>query len=350
MKQLKAIMLAFMIAAITLLCQNSANAFLFKKKITKSSTPVFTPVNDANGNKIWIGTFQLVWNDLMNNVIHTPVEFKGKTPELALLLNKQGFTDENLSNNSYYQAHGIMKPALKKEIEKNIFNKFGEKSDILDGMNWNSKGYLVYAMLYKNFEYLQEFDILDPSEFKDKKVKFFGINQSSNKETRKNTEVLFYNNENDYAVKLITKSKDEVILYRTDENITFEKYFAQLNNKTKNFKGNRKFTGQDTLKVPFINLNRMFSYEELTGQKIKGTKFTIEGAIQTAKFNLDNKGGTLKSEAALIMRMSLMRPEENGHDFNFDKPFVLFLKEKDKAVPYFIMTVQNADLLEEVYK
>ena len=90
----------------------------------------------------------------------------------------------------------------------------------------------------------------------------------------------------------------------------------------------------------------MFNYDELCNKKIKGTNFEIQGAIQTVKFNLDNKGGSLKSEAALIMRMNLV-PVEEIRNFDFSKPFVLILKEKDKEIPYFIADIKNDALLKK---
>ena len=72
----------------------------------------------------------------------------------------------------------------------------------------------------------------------------------------------------------------------------------------------------------------------------------ITQALQTIKFNMDNKGGTLKSEAALaVMRMSLA--PEIGRKYNFDKEFVLFLKEEGKDKPYFAVRVENPEFLDK---
>lgn len=98
--------------------------------------------------------------------------------------------------------------------------------------------------------------------------------------------------------------------------------------------------------MPYIKFKETFEYKELTNKKIKGSDYVISGAIQTAEFNLDNKGGSLKSEAALIMKMS-MPIIQDERKFHFDKPFVLFLKEKDKNAPYFIMDIKNSELLEK---
>ena len=204
-------------------------------------------------------------------------------------------------------------------------------------------------MLKKDFEYLKEFVKLADGNFNNSKenVEYFGVKtEDEARELKDNLNVLFYNSSDDYAVKLITKGDDEVILYRTDDNKSLEKYIYDVNKKTEKFDGNKNFDKNDRLKVPFIKIDEMFNYDELCNKKIKGTNFEIQGAIQTVKFNLDNKGGSLKSEAALIMRMNLV-PMEEIRNFDFSKPFVLILKEKDKEIPYFIADIKNDALLKK---
>ena len=62
---------------------------------------------------------------------------------------------------------------------------------------------------------------------------------------------------------------------------------------------------------------------------------------------MNNTGVKLKSEAAMsIMTMSLM-PEmkkQRGRNFYFNNTFALFLKEKDKSMPYYAMRVKDMEL------
>ena len=87
-----------------------------------------------------------------------------------------------------------------------------------------------------------------------------------------------------------------------------------------------KLSKKDILLIPDIVVDELISYDELTGKQIEGTDFIISKALQTIKFNLDNKGGSLKSEAALSVMETALRPEqETPRYFLFNKTFVLFL-------------------------
>ena len=86
---------------------------------------------DKNNDAIWCGTFQLIWNDLKNDLAKQDIVF---TPQLKVIenLNKETFTVNDLSEKYYYKKVGNPSLQLKEEIEKAIKEKFDEKSDILD--------------------------------------------------------------------------------------------------------------------------------------------------------------------------------------------------------------------------
>ena len=82
-------------------------------------TPTFTSkISTIDTNKVWVGTFNLVWNDFMNEVIKGQIEFVDGYSELANELNKQSFTAEELSEESYYKIYGKSSLKLKQQIEK----------------------------------------------------------------------------------------------------------------------------------------------------------------------------------------------------------------------------------------
>ena len=326
----------------------TSSAFAFSKKSPKTELvvmPMFSTESNAQ-NKVWVGTFQLVWNDLMDNVVKAPITFSDGPSHLAGELNKQEFNKDMLSENSYYTAHGVANMNLKNQIDEALMEKFNETSDILKSMDWSGKNYLVYAMLKKDFEFLSAFDELKKGTFGSSKAKvqYFGIDDKSPKGLRENVSVLFYNNEKDFAVELRTKQQDRVILYRTDDDRAFSFIYDDMLKKASEYADSDRFGDKDKLKVPFICFKSNNEYPELEGKTIKDTDFTIDKALQTIDFKMDNKGVKLKSEAALIMKMSMPLPVmRKPTNFYFDDTFVMFLIEKDK--PYFALRVTDVDSL-----
>lgn len=304
-------------------------------------------------NRIWVGTFQLVWNELTDKIVKAPVKFLDFDSQMANNLNQKQFKKSNLNEKSYYVKSGIVSPTLKAEIEKNIKSKFHETSDILKmfDFTYNPEKIFVYAMLKKDFRFTNAFDKLATGSFgnSQEKVKYFGINDNSNPKLYKNVNVLFYNDDNDFAVKLYTKGKDEVLLYRTNDDKTFDKYYAELNDKTAKYSGDKNFVKNDTLTIPDIKLYQETSFNELEGHQIVGTNMQIDKTIETVDFRMNNKGVKLKSEAAIMLRCMSLAPRE-GRDFTFNNNFVLFLIEKNQNTPYYAMKVSDVAAINKTGK
>ena len=320
-----------------------------KIKENVNMTPTSTSkISTMDENKVWVGTFNLVWNDLMNDVIKGPIEFEDGYSELANELNKQTFKIDQLSENSYFKIQGLATLDLKNKIQDGIKQKFNENSKIIDKVNWDNKdNYILYAMLKKNFKYTEEFPILDDDSFNGstQNVKYFGLNPSKNQKFSKNVEILFYNSSEDFAIKLKTKEGEDVILYKTTgENKSFDENYEELKQKQNNFKGKTSWQEEDILKIPYIKVNAEINYDELCGRTIKGTDgMYIEQALQTIDFDLNNTGGNLTSEALLDVTKEAII--EENRKFNFDSDFIVYLKENNKEQPYFALKVDNTNVL-----
>lgn len=311
-------------------------------------TPNYTDVISQNdSNKVWIGTFNLVWNDFMNDVIGGKIEFEDGDSALADELNRQAFTVEQLNSNSYFKIHGIENFELKNKIEQEIKNKFNEESEVLDECNWENKdGYVLYAMLKKQFNYLEKFPTLKDDKFKnsEEKVKYFGIEKDTNRIAAKNVEILYYNSKEDFAIKLLTKEGEEVYLYKTSGvDKTFEQNYLEMLDKSSKYNGDKYLDKKDVLKIPYIKVKENISYDELCNKRIKGSKWRIDQALQTIDFELNNYGGTVKSEALIeATKQSIF---EKGKELLLNDTFILFLKEEDKNQPYFALRVDNTGVL-----
>lgn len=337
---MKKILLSTLCAVMLSGCAMCANSKL--DILTLFSTKSFSK------NKAWVGTFQLVWNDMKNNIIKKDIKFVNEKPTKELIgLNNEEFNSSMLNESSYYTSYGKTAPSEKIKIEKALVEKFNEKSDILDSMDW-SEGlgkYYAYAMLKKEFEFYNEFDKLDESKFNNRgKYDFFGIDEKSDEILDKNVQVLFYNNKNDYAIQLLTTNNDIVYLYRTNSDSPFNKVYEKMMEKTEKYEGNRDFASIDTLKIPNLKINEMRKYPTLTNKQIAGTDLYFSEALETLQLELNNKGGKVKSEAILMTKNCMLSPIEKmptPRHFNFDKTFTLFLVDAGKTNPYLALKVKD---------
>ena len=326
------------------------------KKIIENFTakaqimPTYTSkLSTMDSNKVWVGTFNLVWNDFMNDVVKGPIIFVDGESELANELNKQSFKVNQLSENSYFKIHGqAMGEGLKNKIKNGIKQKFNENSQLIDRIEWNdSNGYVLYAMLKKEFKFLEPFSTAMGSlEFNNSetRVKCFGVDSSNKPDASKNIEVLFYNSEEDFAIKLKTKESEDVILYKTTgENKSFEENYEKIKIKQSNYTGKTTFEKDDMLRIPFIKVNEEINYDELCGRQIKNSKYYIKQALQTIDFELNNVGGSVKSEAVIDATEKALA--KSTRKMIFDSDFILYLKETSKEQPYFALKVDNTDVL-----
>lgn len=331
---MKKIILSIITTLLILLQTNAANNIEVLPTMQSKTTAQ---------DRVWVGTFQIVWNDFMDKFVHSEVKFPEGTPASVNELNAQDFTINELSEKCYYRYAGKITKNTKKIITKAIKNKFHENSDLLNKMNLDPNGdrYIVYAMLKKDFQFINAFDKLGTSQFGDKKAEFFGIDSRSANELGEGVKVLFYNSPSDFAVVLDTKDKDEVYLYKTSTSKPFNYIYSDMLKKQTAYKGDENFGEEDLLKIPNLKFFEEKSFDEVCGKRIKGTNLVIDSALETVKFEMDNAGLKLKSEAAMsIMKMSLT-PSADPRLFYFNDTFVLFLKEKGKNKPYFALRVHD---------
>ena len=297
-------------------------------------------------DRVWVGSFQLVWNDFMDKVVHGPVRFRDLPSQAVYDLNRQTFTTKDVSSDSYYKVATKVTKKTKKQITKAIKKKFNTTSDLLDKMDLEPRNdkYIIYTMFVKNFEFIRPFDKLGKSLFAgEETVEYFGITKESDKSLKGGVKVLYYNNPNDFAVMLLTKDNEEVYLYKNASNKPFAILWSDMFKKELTFNGDIYLKDVDELKVPVIKFQEDKNYEEFAKKRVMGTNLVIEQAMQTIKFSMDNKGVDLKSEAGLsFATCSLPGPEElTPRLFYLDDTFVIFLKEKNKKKPYMAVRVND---------
>ena len=310
----------------------------------------------------WTPTFELIWHDLKNKYVHQDITWAGQ-PSIVDSLNKEYFKENMISDEYLYKIADYKTLELKKTIEKGIKDKFNQESDVLDDIDWSDseldhgpeeeRRILLYSMLYREFEYINPLDELQNSNFKNvENVRYFGFNNNSDSKLTNQIEVLYYDTK-DYMIKLNTKNGDELFFIINPEGSTFNEMWTNANNKANKYTGNKLFTTNDYLKIPYLSFDIKREYTELCNHVFfnkTGTEyFDIQKAIQTIKLELDNKGGKVKSEAVIDTKNGItsvgMEPEHRY--FYYNDTFALFIKEKNKDVPYFAARVDDINKYQE---
>lgn len=316
-------------------------------KETKGVEVVPTVQDNIASDSSWCPTFQLIFNDLKNDLVKQDVKFSENNTFLDNL-NKEEFKESDISSDYYYKTYGVKSIELKNKIIKGIKDKFNQTSDIIDKFDFSSGNpneYFFYSMLYREFKYPKKFNILEKSSFNNQynNIKYFGI-KNDDEELAKQIKVLYYNSSDDFAIKLLTTSNDEIIVNKSPRGENFSEIYNNIMMTATTYKKNDFNIGSDYFKMPFLSLNVLKEYKELEGNPIKtsdGNTLEIGSAIQTIKFTLDDVGGKIKSEAGMNVMKSSIAIDSEKRYFYVDKTFAIFLKEQSKNKPYFAAKVTD---------
>ena len=339
------------------------------EKVNYTETIAVVPTMDDEllSDSAWTPTFQLIWNDLKNKYVHQDIKWDGQ-PTMVDSLNKESFKENMISSDYLFKVADYKTLQLKEKIEKGIKEKFNQESDVLDDIDWSEpaldhgpqsdpRRILLYSMLYREFEYENPLDELNNSNFKDvANVRYFGIDEESESKLYSQIEVLHYDAlSNDYIIKINTKNNDELYLVYKPKETTFNDIWKSVNEKIKNYNGNKKFTENDSLRIPYLKFFVKREYNELCDHDFYDLEgehvYNIQKAIQTVKLELDNKGGKVKSEAVIDVKSTItsVDPKQPVHRyFIYNDTFALFIKEKGKDTPYFAARIDDINKYQDV--
>ena len=349
----KKILIVFIIMIIIIVVGVEGKYLLDHRKAkkqfnTEDISTVLTLEDEVGDDTVWCGTFQLIWNDLKNELAKQDIIFE---PQLEVVenLNKETFTTNDLTDKYYYKKIGTPSIELKNEIEREIKEKFNEKSDILDEFDWQNRDdrdYFLYAMLKKEFKFEKKFEELEKGKFGEyNNVKYFGISkENKNSSLREQVDVIYYNSKEDFAIKLKTKQEDEVILCKNPKGSTFNQIYENIVLEGNEYTGDKKLKEKDLVKIPNISMKIKNEPTEIEEKKFlfsDGEAYYIEKALQTIEVELDRTGGKIKSEAGMMNAKVTSVESEESREFSLDNTFGIFLIEEGKEKPYFAGKISN---------
>ena len=311
---------------------------------------------DRQSNTVWCASFLAAWKLLEEDLAVEP-SLQG-SPEAVAALNRAqdprpGIPDENL-----YAAAGWSQKGIIDRITKDLAQKFPSKAPpAFPGIS--SDSIVTYAYLETNLKFsLPYFQNRKPMVFTDcdgvkTELSSFGIRPEDNYayfELRKQPRILYVARDEKYQVTECvidldrTSADNQIVLALVAPGSTLTGMLASIEEKIKTTEKKEMHDDlgpNDVLLVPDIVWHITHHYVELEGKEftnseLKGQRIDI--ALQDIQFRLDRNGAELKSEDK-----TYMMPAPTYYVFN--RPFIIYIKKRGAKIPYFVMRVENAELL-----
>ena len=100
----KKLLIGCLVVVVILLCLFYFVVLKSKKnKVVTEGVEVVPTMNDKiDSDSTWCGTFQLVWNDMINEVVRQDILFKDNN-DMVTNLNKMDFNTSMISEEYYYK-------------------------------------------------------------------------------------------------------------------------------------------------------------------------------------------------------------------------------------------------------
>ena len=217
---------------------------------------------------------------------------------------------------------------------------------------------VAYAYLFKNLEFPVPFErIGQPLVFGTTAVPCFGIGEVRKSGHAKMLEQLLipdYQSADDFIVELKTKgTQDRFILAKVQPAATLAETITAVLSRMATAKPVHPQM-YDVLKVPKLNFDITRAYQELEHLRlvVKNPKVAsdlqILSALQNIRFQLDEEGVRLRSEAHISFGCAAEPSPQARHIMVFDKPFLMLLQRCNAEMPYLAVWIENPEILVKV--
>ncbi len=333
--------------------QDSSYALSFDGTSDQLKETVVVPTLDtplpAGKSAIWCAAFQIAWNRLKSDLAKGPVQIQG-AELVGRRLNQAEQSEVDLEPGSFYSAAGLVNDGIMDEIQAEMDRNF-PKARKVDFHKSDLDFAVVFAYLQAEVMFTTPFEeregpIFFTNQEEKTLVTFFGISvKPGQKELRDQVEVLYFAQARDeYAVDLCKLSfPNQVVLASLPRGSTLGQTLADLDKKSSEFlakKGNQTLEDSESLGVPNMHWRIDHHFKELEGPLLNSTLqgTGIADAVQVIEFKLDRKSSSLSGVG--LAKMAL-----GPRTFLFYRPFLIYMKKRGAKHPFFVMWVDNAELL-----
>ena len=331
-----------------------------KERPAKAGTPDLPMVAhpyvslDPHRTVIWCGTMQLAWNKAMD-LVGEDLHFR-QQPALADLLNLRELTEKDLDPTSYIAIADFERNNIEDQIRAALEKTFHGTAtpELIPEKNPfpGPTDFVAYSYLSKTLTFSCQFRKTNPLKFDSHLVESFGLTGAEEKDPRMFEQVAIcsYDSEDDFVISLQTQSpKDQLILAKIDPEQTLD---ATIEKALKKAASNGIFPDRypqedDYLSIPKIHFKIKAEFSELMGMVLDASPkariprdppLTVKKAEQLVRFELNEKGAILTSEALLKMDLlggSDIQNKRVPLSMVFDRPFLILMKRTNSDRPYF---------------
>ena len=319
-------------------------------------TPHLAEPIQAGRNVLWCGTFQLVWNEVCS-LIGEDIRLTDE-PAMVAELNRKQFTRADLDDASYVALAGFVLNDIFRRIKLALADKFHGRATPRflpsPDLTPRPQDIVAYAYLFKHLEFPRPFERLpDKMSFQGQDVPVFGLGEfkEAHRKLYGQVTILDYESGDDFVIELKTRSPgDRLILAKVAPGATLEATVADVQARTAGAEPTSMLDG-DVLSVPKLNFDLTREYRELYGRFLLASNpavakdLMVLSALQNIRFQMDEKGVRLKSEASMSFGCDVVAPPQPVHVLVFDKPFLILMQRAGTHAPYFALWVGNAELL-----
>jgi len=309
-------------------------------------------------NAIWCATFQMAWDRLKEDVIGEAVRV-ANAEEVVERLNQGSVAAEDLPEDGAYATAGAVKDGITERVRAEMQQRFQKEPVALDG---DATGILAYAYLRASVPFtLPYFESEAPLVFVDSqghetRVSSFGLTPKAGSapvELYDQVDVLYckqpttHEPPTEFVLDLCCDSKpNQLLVAQLPPQETLAASLADLEQKIRNppDRDARLLLSTTPLVVPNLNWRLVHHFSELEGRDKRLLNRGFEAyylaqSLQTIDFRLDRSGVELESEARVVWASAA------DWAFRFDHPFLIVVKKRGASRPFFVMWVDNGELL-----
>jgi prepilin-type processing-associated H-X9-DG protein len=321
-------------------------------------------------NAIWCATFQMAWDQYKGKILGEPIVVTG-AEELAGRLNGAPFPTDDIEEETYYATAGAVDDGILEEIQREMARRFPTASPPVFDRRYRTLPDVVVAYAYLGLDMVFEHPFranerpfaftgsdgtkTDATSFSD-----YGEGDKEAVQVREQVEILHYGygdkrDNASFAVDLCKHTQPyQIILARMPVASTLRETVATVEQAISAFKDDpdydtlRRLRPIDRLTVPDVLYKLTHHFRELEDKDLGNAHLKdtfIFEALQTIDFSLSRTGVILRS-AGYIASASRSAQIEKPRYLYFDRPFLIYVKKRQpEAQPFFVMWVDNAELL-----